>query len=70
MVEDQLKHDVHNDPYSEQVADGCNGASEQFSSMFSPEQQPEKVRRISRPGIVEASTDPQENSNDWLQDEA
>ena len=58
LVEDELKHDVHDDPHGEQVADGRRSASQQFSSTSSIEEQTEQVGRVSRLGIGQASANP------------
>ena len=69
-VEDQLKHDVYDDPRGDLVPDGRHAASQQFSSASSTLEQPEQVGRISRLGISEPSANPQHDGNHRLQDEA
>ncbi len=70
VVEDELKYYVRDDSQGDHVADGRHAASQQFSSTFSTEEQPEQVGRISCLGIGEASPNPQGDGNNWLQDEA
>jgi hypothetical protein len=69
-IEDQLKHDVHEDPHGEQSAESCCSTSQQFSSTSSMEEQTEQVGRILRPGILQAPANPQEDGNHRLDDEA
>ncbi len=70
VVKDQLKYEVHDDPYGEQVADGRHSASQEFSSMSRAEVRTEQVGRISRAGVSQTTANPQDDGNDWLQDEA
>jgi hypothetical protein len=65
-----LKHDVHDDPYGEESANGCCSASQQFSSTVRVEEQTEQVGRIPHLGISQPSANPQEDGNHGLQDEA
>jgi hypothetical protein len=46
MVDDQVKHDIQDDPYGEQSADGLRSASQQFTSPSSIEEQTEQVGRV------------------------
>jgi hypothetical protein len=58
VVEDQLEHDVQDDPQGEQSSDGRRAASQQFSSLFRTEDQREQVRLMYRPGIGETAANP------------
>lgn len=69
-IEDKLKHDVHDDPCGEHIADSRQAASKQFSSTFSVTEQPEQVGGISNFGIAEPSANPQDDCGHRLQDEA
>jgi hypothetical protein len=52
-----LKHDVQDDTRGKQIADRRTSLRKKLSLTSSMEEQPKKVRRISRFGISEASTD-------------
>jgi hypothetical protein len=56
-------------PKGEQVADSGHSAAQQFSSMFSTEEQAEQLGRMSRLGVVETSAQAQEDGGHRLQDE-
>lgn len=70
VVENQLKPEVHDDPYREQVADGRQAPSQEFTSMATTEDEPEEVGRMSRLGVAEPSSQAQKDGGHWLQDEA
>jgi hypothetical protein len=68
-VEDQLKHDVKDDPHGKQGADGGYSASQQFSATFGIEEQTEQVGWVSRPRIGQASAYSQQDGENRLHDE-
>jgi hypothetical protein len=45
-IEDQLKHDIHDDSHGEQIADGRHSASQEFSSISRIKEQTEQVGRV------------------------
>jgi hypothetical protein len=63
VVEDQLKHDVHDDPQGDQVADHRHAASQQFPTTSNTEEQSEQVRRIARLGIGQTAANPEWSKN-------
>ena len=55
VVQDQLKHDVQNDPHSKQIADVRHAASPESSSVFSMEEQTVQIGWLSRFDIRKAA---------------
>ena len=70
VVEDQLKYDVEDNPRGEQVADVRHAASQEFSSVFSMEEQTVQIGRLSRFSVGKAAANPQDDDYHGLQDEA
>jgi hypothetical protein len=69
LIDEQLRHSIHEDSDCQHMTDGCKPTLKQFLSLLRMKEQSEKVRRLPLSCVSQPATHSKQNGKEWLQDE-